>query len=191
MQTWRGRLVGRAAACLASGAVCVFSVACAAKESTQNDVTAADLLVRDVTLPSACADSLSPQSLSSDLGPLLGADNIRVVARDVRVAAAPPAQYESEQWGGAKLLIVVHESVKGPIVVRGVSSDGGELRFGMGSTPVPYRLLDPEDRSPLDGGWRDFPNEIRVSASGCYAMQFDYPAGSATVELQIDLREST
>jgi hypothetical protein len=167
------------------------TVSCEAASQAGRDTTVAELLGRDLRSPDGCSDTVPSQSLSSDLGPLLGTDGLRVVTSTNVVGAAMPEQYDSDLWGGAKLLIAVHESVEGPIVVRGSNGAGAELRFGMGATPVSHRVLEPVDRAPLDGGWRDFPNAIRVSEGGCYSLQFDYPAGTSTIALQINLGEST
>ena len=43
-------------------------------------------------------------------------------------------------------------------------------------------VLDPTGhRSPLSGGWFDFPGYTRVEGPGCYAYQVDVTAGTFTV----------
>lgn len=70
----------------------------------------------------------------------------------------------------------------GLAVIRGHQLDGdAEVRFDDGAVPLLDKVLDSSNRTPLDGGWYDFPGFTRLSRPGCYGYQIDTTAGTTTV----------
>ena len=95
---------------------------------------------------------------------------------------APAANFGSTAWGGNKVLWALAADA-GPAIIRGRRLDrAGDVRFDNGDLPAREKVLDPTGhRSPLSGGWFDFPGYTRVEGPGCYAYQVDVTAGSFTI----------
>ncbi|HEX9299631.1 MAG TPA: hypothetical protein VF968_05830 [Actinomycetota bacterium] len=78
-------------------------------------------------------------------------------------------------WGGNKVLWVVSSAYTGPVLIRGEQLDGPRsLGFSLGGPPAYTELQLPPGKAPRgNGGWREWPTETRLQASGCYAYQVD------------------
>lgn len=108
-----------------------------------------------------------------------------VVGADGTVGIAPPASFGSEIWGGNKVLWALSADVDGPALIRGQRLDGpGQARFDDGALPATDKVLDPVGKTPLDGGWFDFPGFVRLAAPGCYGFQIDVDGRSWSVILK-------
>ena len=140
-------------------------------------VTLADLSPGD-----ACPVTTKSSTPSADLGPMLGDGPARpVIGPTALIGIAPPENFGSEVWGGNKLLWALSES-SGVALLRGRQLDGSvEARFGEGATPAAEKILDPTGRTPLNGGWFDFPGSVRLRQPGCYGFQIDVASGSSVV----------
>jgi len=87
---------------------------------------------------------------------------------------APAANFNSRQWGGAKVLWFVVSRYDGPVLIRGRRLDGaGLVRFGRGALP------SVELRMPV--GVKQRPSFTRLRAPGCYAYQIDGTTFSRTI----------
>lgn len=99
-----------------------------------------------------------------------------------KLTIGPPADYGSQEWGGNKVMWALSAEANGPALVRGRQLDGdGEVRFNEGDVPALENMLDPSGRTPLAGGWYDFPGITRVRQPGCYGYQIDTAAGTTFV----------
>jgi hypothetical protein len=79
-------------------------------------------------------------------------------------------------WGGGKVLWIGDPSYTRPVLIRGAQLDGPHLvGFSLGDGPAAYNNLEfPPGRAPEGNhGWRNWPSETRLQASGCYAYQVD------------------
>jgi hypothetical protein len=94
----------------------------------------------------------------------------------------PPAkdsQWAGSGWGGSKVLWAASARYRGPILIRGGRLDRrGGLRFDGEGGSLSKELRLPANKtwamhagSPK--GWRYFPSQTRLQASGCYAYQVD------------------
>jgi hypothetical protein len=85
----------------------------------------------------------------------------------------PPANFESHNWGGMKVLWAVDTPhYSGVVLIRGHQLDGpNELRFDNGDVPPTELRITPFPGTP--DGWTGQPSYTRVRAPGCYAYQID------------------
>ncbi len=86
---------------------------------------------------------------------------------------APPANFDSHDWGGMKILWAVDTpSYGGVVLIRGHQVDGpNELRFEHGDVPPTELRVTPYPGTPE--GWTGQPSYTRVRVPGCYAYQVD------------------
>jgi hypothetical protein len=156
------------------------------------------LAQRPLHLPTLAAGTPCPLSathtVSADYGsasgdgpayPILGEGAVN--ARPGVLIYNPPHDYQSQQWGGQKVLWVVAPTYSGPVLIRGHQIDGpNELRFNLPGAledPPPAELaflalnLDPH-------GWSGEPSATRVRAAGCYAYQADGTTFSVVIIFQ-------
>jgi hypothetical protein len=78
--------------------------------------------------------------------------------------------------GGNKVLWIGDPSYRGPVLIRGAQLDGPHLvGFSLGDGSAAYSNLQfPPGRAPEGNhGWRNWPTETRLQASGCYAYRVD------------------
>jgi hypothetical protein len=77
-------------------------------------------------------------------------------------------------WLGQKVLWAVSPGYHGPLLIRGRQIGGaGRVGFGLGREPYAELELPPSAGDTSLHGWRAYPSEVRVRASGCYAWQID------------------
>jgi hypothetical protein len=86
---------------------------------------------------------------------------------------APPANFDSHDWGGQKVLWAVDTPhYSGVVLIRGHQLNGpNELRFERGDVPPTELRITPFPGTP--DGWTGQPSYTRVRAPGCYAYQID------------------
>jgi hypothetical protein len=97
----------------------------------------------------------------------------------------PPERFESEEWGGQKVLWVVEPSYDGPVLIRGGQLDGpNEVRFDEGDVP-PKQIRMPAEDAP-DERWRERPSYTRLRAPGCYAYQVDGSGFSVVIVFEAE-----
>jgi hypothetical protein len=97
----------------------------------------------------------------------------------------PPERFESEEWGGQKVLWVVEPSYDGPVLIRGGQLDGtNEVRFDEGDVP-PKQIWMPAEDAP-DERWRERPSYTRLRAPGCYAYQVDGSGFSVVIVFEAE-----
>lgn len=131
-----------------------------------------------------CPVTTAVESPSAALGPMLGTAVARPVGLgpEASLGIAPPENFDSELWGGNKVLWALSATSEGVVLVRGRQLDGSsEVRFDSGDIPSLEKVLDPTGKVPLDGGWYDFPGNTRVQSPGCYAYQIDSIEGSTVI----------
>ncbi|HKV82957.1 MAG TPA: hypothetical protein VJN88_00280 [Ktedonobacterales bacterium] len=107
----------------------------------------------------------------------LGADDV--------LPYVPPQSwgYQPTDWGGNKVVWTTGPNYVGPLLVRGAQIDGShQVRFNGGldqqaypgdlasAPPIPALRLYPNDPNTM---WINEVVNIRVRASGCYALQID------------------
>lgn len=143
-------------------------------------------LTRELAIPKLQPGERCPRTrgkeISRDFGPGLGVGPAYPVGLGTKgvLKYAPPANFESEEWGGQKVLWVVDPRYDGPVLIRGRQLDGpNEVRFDRGDVP-PKRIWMPAEDAP-DERWRDRPSYTRVKGSGCYGYQVDGPNFSIVI----------
>jgi hypothetical protein len=123
------------------------------------------------------------REISPDFGPGLGvgpAYPVGLGTNGVLDELEPPETFESEEWGGQKVLWVVDPRYDGPVLIRGRQLDGpNEVRFDEGDVP-PKQIWMPAEDAP-DERWRDRPSYTRLRAPGCYGYQVDGPNFSLVI----------
>jgi hypothetical protein len=109
-----------------------------------------------------------------------------VLGAQPRIGIAPPENFGSRDWGGNKVLWALDAETSSIALLRGHQLDGAlEVRFDSGAIPAEDKILDPTGKTPLDGGWYDFPGFVRLQGPGCYGFQIDREGEpSAIVVLQ-------
>jgi hypothetical protein len=90
----------------------------------------------------------------------------------------PPSKrstFYGSGWGGGKVLWIADPSYAGPALIRGAQLDGPHVvGFSMGDGSAAYTNLQfPPGKQQGYHGWRNWPTETRLQASGCYAYQVD------------------
>jgi hypothetical protein len=126
--------------------------------------------------------------VSSSFGPAVGTGPVFAVglgAKAIFPFQFPPSKksiFYGSGWGGNKVLWIAGPSYSGPVLIRGEQLDGPQaVGFSLGGPPAYTNLQFPPGKkhgfpagSP-DGyhGWRNWPSETRLQASGCYAYQVD------------------
>ena len=153
------------------------------------------LAQRPLHLPTLAAGAPCPLSpihtVSANYGPVAGDGpaypTFGVSAPPGVLAYGPPQNFQSQQWGGQKVLWVVAPTYSGPVLVRGHQLDGpNELRFDLGFSsgdPPPAELAF--SALNLDAnGWSGQPSHTRVRAAGCYAYQADGTTFSVAIIFQ-------
>jgi hypothetical protein len=138
------------------------------------------LRLRPMTLPilgagERCPVTTEVSSPSKDIGQLWGTGPARpVLGGAPHIEIAPPANYGSKLWGGNKVLWALSADSSNVALVRGRQLDGpAQVGFDQGDEPALQKILDPSGRTPLNGGWFDFPGAVRLEGPGCYAFQID------------------
>ena len=110
-------------------------------------------------------------------GPAVGRGPVYAGAlgTDSTLLFSPPERFESESWGGNKVLWLVAPDYRGPVLIRGRRLDrSGLVRFDEGDVP-PARIRlggDPVCQGS-DPRWRERPSYTRIEGLGCYAYQVD------------------
>lgn len=161
----------------------------ASETSTASGTVAVAALRRPLHLPSVgkgrpCPVTLSQHQPDPSLGLVQGngpAGPVGLSAAGVLryVGAADASALTDKSWVGQKVLWAVDSTVDGAVMVRGGQLDGDHLvRF---NDPAVAELLLPPKPPITPGGWRDYPSETRLQASGCYAYQIDAPATSTII----------
>lgn len=105
---------------------------------------------------------------------MLGDGSVRpVIDPQSPVGIAPPANFDSEVWGGNKLLWALSDGA-GVALIRGRELRSSvEVRFDGGVMPAAEKVLDPTGKTALNGGWFDFPGYVRLRQPGCYGFQVE------------------
>jgi hypothetical protein len=138
------------------------------------------LRLRPLSLPSLpsgapCPVTTDSSTPSSALGTMWGTGTARpVLGSQPRIAIAPPANFGSQSWGGNNVVGALSADSTATALVRGHQLDGAAVaRFDDGAIPPQDKILDPKGKTPLDGGWYDFPGYVRMQEPGCYGFQID------------------
>jgi hypothetical protein len=162
-----------------------------ASSANEGAVQLAELRSRPLDVPSLTAEDACPvtelsSSPSVDLGTMWGDERVRpVLGATSRIGLAPPANYGSDVWGGAKVLWAMSAEGSSIALIRGHQLDGdAEVRFDEGDTPAEEKVLDPGGRQALEGGWYDFPGSVRLRNPGCYGFQIDIGDDSFVIVLE-------
>jgi hypothetical protein len=88
-------------------------------------------------------------------------------------------------WGGNKVLWALSADSVSVALVRGHQLDGpAQVRFDLGADPASDKILDPSGKTPLDGGWYDFPGAVRLERPGCYGFQVDRADETSVIVLR-------
>ena len=189
MPTWGARRATSTLALLAVAGLLIVATAALVVNHFRSSTDDGPILQRRPAVaakPTDCRSEGKAEQLSKDLGPLTGSGPVRVVGDPWDFSLAPPSNFDSDRWGGNKLLIAVHRSVGDHVLVRGKAVGAVGERVGFGTRPEPEfsrdRRLD--GRRELDGGWVDFPNMIRLEKPGCYLLQFDFAGGTTRLALR-------
>lgn len=131
-----------------------------------------------------------PHPIAAQYGPGLGGGPaFPVLGATVRpsvLAYGPPQNFQSQAWGGQKVLWAIAPTYSGPVLIRGRQVDGPhDLRFDLGASgdpPPPELALVAAN---LDAnGWSSLPSHTRVQAAGCYAYQVDGTTFSVVIVFQ-------
>ena len=90
----------------------------------------------------------------------------------------PPSKrsiFYASGWGGNKVLWIASPSYAGPVLIRGEQLNGSHsVGFSVGGGAAAYTNVQfPPGRARGGHGWRSWPSETRLQASGCYAYQVD------------------
>jgi hypothetical protein len=138
-------------------------------------------LRRPLHLPRIAPGSPCPvsgrHSVNSLYGPALGSGPVYPAAFDKQStlyfggASFPPP------WTGNRVLWIVGDSYRGPVLIRGHQL-GGRWWVGFEGGKRPASELRLDARRP---GWKDFPTYTRVRVAGCYAYQIDGTSFSRVV----------
>ncbi|TMM21872.1 MAG: hypothetical protein E6F95_09800 [Actinobacteria bacterium] len=124
----------------------------------------------------------APHRVSRRYGPAVGDGPVLAVglaSKTVLPFEYPPSKrsiFYGSKWGGSKVLWIGDPSYAGPVLIRGAQLDGRHLvGFSVGDGSTAYNNLQfPPGRAPEgNDGWREWPSETRLQASGCYAYQVD------------------
>ena len=87
---------------------------------------------------------------------------------------APPENFESRNWGGQKVLWVVHPRYRGPVLIRGRRLDGPDLvRFERGDVPPAELRIERTTSDGVTDPGRGRPSFTRLRRPGCYGYQID------------------
>ncbi len=121
------------------------------------------------------------QPVSRDFGPAAGTGSVFAAGlgrRAVLPFEYPPSKrsiFYGSGWGGEKVLWIASPSYAGPVLIRGEQLNGSHLvGFSVGGGSAAYANLQfPPGKQQGDHGWRSWPSETRLQASGCYAYQVD------------------
>jgi hypothetical protein len=150
-----------------------------------------ELRLRPLTLPvlgagESCPVTREVSSPSKDLGQLWGTGPARpALGNAPHIGIAPPSNYGSKLWGGNKVLWALSADSSRVALVRGRQLDGPALvGFDQGDVPALEKILDPRQRIALDGGWYDFPGDVRLQGPGCYGFQIDRGNKTWTIVLR-------
>jgi hypothetical protein len=142
-------------------------------------------LWRPLSLPTLGSGETCPvevgRRVSNSFGPAIGDGPVFAVglaARSVFSFEYPPSKrsiFYGSKWGGNKVLWIGDPSYTGPVLIRGAQLDGPHLiGFSLGDGPAAYANLQfPPGKQQGYHGWRNWPSETRLQASGCYAYQVD------------------
>ena len=143
--------------------------------------SAGDPLARPLQLPTAGPGGKCPvepgRAVDPAYGPAVGRGPVYAGAlgTDSTLLFSPPERFESESWGGNKVLWLVAPDYRGPVLIRGRRLDrSGLVRFDEGDVP-PARIRlggDPVSQGS-DPRWRERPSYTRIEGLGCYAYQVD------------------
>ncbi len=143
------------------------------------------MLWRPLSLPTLAPGATCPVAaarlVSNSFGPAVGDGPVFAVglaAKAVFRFEYPPSKrsiFYGSEWGGNKVLWIGDPSYAGPVLVRGAQLDGPHLvGFSVGGGSAAYANLQfPPGKQQGDHGWRSWPSETRLQASGCYAYQVD------------------
>jgi hypothetical protein len=128
----------------------------------------------------ACPVSAA-RRVSRSFGPAVGTGPVFAVGLGSKTIF--PFEYPSNKqsifygsgWGGDKVLWIGSPSYTGPVLIRGEQLNGSHaVGFSLGDGPAAYTNLQfPPGKPRSDHGWRNWPTETRLQASGCYAYQVD------------------
>jgi hypothetical protein len=141
-------------------------------------------LWRPYHLPTVAAGQRCPVTtplhvISPDFAPAAGRGPVYPVGLSstgvIPFEYPPPAnsQFGGSEWGGQKVLWVVRNSYRGPVLLRGHQLDGSnEVRFEGDPVPAVYLFLAGSGGIP-DPRFHEWPSYTRLRASGCYAWQVD------------------
>ncbi|MDQ1552614.1 MAG: hypothetical protein QOD50_2036 [Actinomycetota bacterium] len=138
--------------------------------------------------PAAGLASPSAPAVCALSVPRIGDDGLRLFGSGpvtLSIAAADGTAYferpATARWSAIETIWTADPGFEGPVSVRGRQIDGqAELRFGDPNDPVQELRLVRGDSSALVAGRSILgTSEIRVQASGCYAVTID-AGGSAT-----------
>ena len=122
-----------------------------------------------------------PRRVSNSFGPAIGDGPVFAVglaAKAVFRFEYPPSKrsvFYGSKWGGNKVLWIGDPTYTGPVLIRGAQLDGSHLLgFSLGDGSAAYANLQfPPGKQQGYHGWRNWPSETRLQASGCYAYQVD------------------
>jgi hypothetical protein len=132
---------------------------------------------RPLRLPALATGAPCPinhaHQVTPEYGPGIGdGPGYAAINGDGLLSFAPPANFDSAEWGGNKVLWYFTPAVRGPVLIRGHQLDGpNELRFERGAVPPAELAIMAGGYDP--GGWTGVPSFTRVRAAGCYAYQVE------------------
>jgi hypothetical protein len=156
------------------------------REATLRELRARPLDLPSVTEEGACPVAGVSSAPSADLGTMWGEGPVRpVLGPAPQIGIAPAENFDSAVWGGGKVLWAMSADTSGVALIRGRQLDGAtEARFDGGATPAAEKVLDPNGREALDGGWYDFPGFVRLRDPGCDGFQIDIADDSFVIVLE-------
>jgi hypothetical protein len=137
-----------------------------------------DPLARAIHLPTLATEKCPTESgrivdqafgLAFGRGPVYAA----ALGKNGTLQFSPPERFDSERWGGNKVLWLVGPESRGPLLIRGRRLDKPALvRFDEGNVP-PGSIRLGAVGAGLEPAWRNRPSYTRVQGLGCYAWQID------------------